>query len=180
MVDYIISAFKNLGRKRTRTFLTILGIAIGVASVVIIGNISQCGTDVLSNELDSLGLSGLSITTSPNEQSVALNETDLNVIRNSSEVEQAAPIIVHNTEVSACKISSKALVWGIDTKASQIISINLLYGRMFNNQDINTNANVCLVDEEFSKSAYLRNNIIGKKSLFFVVVFNRSLLLSEL
>lgn len=167
MVDYIISAFKNLGRKRTRTFLTILGIAIGVASVVIIGNISQCGTDVLSNELDSLGLSGLSITTSPNEQSVALNETDLNVIRNSSEVEQAAPIIVHNTEVSACKISSKALVWGIDTKASQIISINLLYGRMFNNQDINTNANVCLVDEEFSKSAYLRNNIIGKKVSIF-------------
>jgi putative ABC transport system permease protein len=42
MNDYLKSAFKNLGRKRGRTSLTILGIAIGVASVIIIGNISQC------------------------------------------------------------------------------------------------------------------------------------------
>ncbi len=64
--------------------------------------------------------------------------------------------------MSARKLNSKAIVWGIDTKASEIISINLIYGRMFNNQDISTDANVCLVDENFSKNAYSRDNIIGK------------------
>lgn len=163
MADYIRSAFMNLGRKKVRTALTILGIAIGVASVVLIANISQCGTDVLSSELDSLGLSGLTISSAPDTPGVALNESDLSIIRNCDDVQQAAPVIVQNTDISARKINSKALVWGIDTKASEIISINLLFGRMFNNQDINTNANVCLVDEAFSKSAYARNNIIGKK-----------------
>lgn len=163
MIDYLRSAFGNLGRKKIRTALTILGIAIGVASVVLIANISQCGTDVLSNELDSLGMSGLTISSSPDAQGVTLNESDLNIIRKSEEVQQAAPVIVQNTEVTACKANSKALVWGIDTKASEIISIHLIYGRMFNNRDINTSAAVCLVDEAFSKSAYSRNNIIGKK-----------------
>ena len=45
MIDLIRSAYRSLGRKRGRTVLTILGIAIGVASVILIGNISQCGTN---------------------------------------------------------------------------------------------------------------------------------------
>ncbi len=163
MIDYVKSAFKNLGRKRVRTVLTILGIAIGVASVVIIGNISQCGTTALTSELESLGLSGLTISSSTDAQGVSLNENDLSVIRHCDQVEQAAPVILQSTDVTARKLNSKAIVWGIDTKASQIISINLLYGRLFNNEDISTCANVCLVDENFSKNAYSRSNIIGKK-----------------
>ena len=126
MIDYIKSAFKNIGRKHVRTALTILGIAIGVASVVIIGNISQCGTDALNNELDGLGLSGLSISSSPDAQSISLNENDLNIIRHCDQVEQAATVILQSTDVSASKLRTKAIDRGIDTKASQIISINLL------------------------------------------------------
>ncbi|MBE6830693.1 ABC transporter permease [Clostridium sp. KNHs216] len=163
MIDYVKSAFQNLGRKRVRTVLTILGIAIGVASVVIIGNISQCGTNALSNELESLGLSGLTISSSSDTAApVSLNEDDLSIIKRCEEVEQAAPVMVESTDISARKLSSKALVWGIDTNASQIISINLLYGRLFNSEDISTGSNVCLVDEAFSKSTYMRSNIIGK------------------
>ncbi|MCY1713259.1 ABC transporter permease [Caproiciproducens galactitolivorans] len=162
MADYLKSAFRSLTRKRVRTSLTILGIAIGVSSVIIVGNISRCGTTALSTELESLGLSGLTISVSQDAGSISLNETDLNLIKRCDQVEQAAPIVVQSTDVTARKIRTKAIVWGIDTKASQIISINLLYGRLFNNEDIRDGANVCLVDEAFSKSTYLRSNIIGK------------------
>ena len=140
MIDYIKSAFQNLNRKRIRTALTIFGIAIGVGSVIIIGNISQCGTNALSSELDGLGLSGLSISSSTDAGNISLNENDLNIVKKCDQVEQAAPIMVENTDVSTRKLNLKALVWGIDTKASQIISINLLYGRQFNNADINAHA----------------------------------------
>ncbi|HEX3039886.1 MAG TPA: ABC transporter permease, partial [Caproiciproducens sp.] len=100
MNDYLKAAFKNLGRKRSRTVLTILGIAIGVASVIIIGNISQCGTDALSSELESLGLSGLSISSSRNAENVFLSQNDLNVIKKCDQVEQATPVITLNTEVT--------------------------------------------------------------------------------
>jgi putative ABC transport system permease protein len=50
MIDYLKSAFRNLGRKSARTFLTVFGIAIGVASVIIIANISQCGANSLNEE----------------------------------------------------------------------------------------------------------------------------------
>ncbi|WP_411676799.1 ABC transporter permease [Caproicibacter sp.] len=165
MIDYLKSAFRNLGRKSARTFLTILGIVIGVSSVIIVASISQCGTNSLNSELDSLGLSGLSITTKKGTN-VSLTSGELNSIRKISQVQQASPILVENTSISLRKGATTALLWGIDTKASDIISVKVLYGRLFNKRDVNTCANVCLVDEEFSKSAYQRSNIIGKSISF--------------
>ena len=60
MFDILKSAIKNLGRKKMRSALTMTGIAIGVASVILISSISECGTSAVNTEMDSLGL-GLSL-----------------------------------------------------------------------------------------------------------------------
>ncbi|HAH79445.1 MAG TPA: ABC transporter substrate-binding protein, partial [Ruminococcaceae bacterium] len=54
MTDYLKSAFRNLGRKRVRTALTVLGIAIGVASVILVADISQSGIGAITDEMESL------------------------------------------------------------------------------------------------------------------------------
>ncbi|MFU0833346.1 MAG: Macrolide export ATP-binding/permease protein MacB [Oscillospiraceae bacterium] len=161
MIDYLKSACRNLGQKSVRTFLTVLGIAIGVSSVIIIANISQCGTNILNNELDSLGLSGLSITVKEGKN-VTMTSDDLNFIRKFSQVEQVSPILVENTNIALRDKTISALLWGIDSGASDVISLRVLYGRLFTPKDINTCANVCLVDEQFSQDVYSRNNMVGK------------------
>lgn len=163
MLDLLKSAFHNLGRKRFRTLLTVLGVSIGVSSVIIIGNISQFGTEAVSAELDSLGLNGLSVSVLPEATNVQLGTDDLEEVRNLQEIEQATPIIVQSTEVSTARLTTQALVWGIEPSAREIVSLKVLYGRMVNQQDIRSYSNVCLVDESFAKNAYARNNIIGKK-----------------
>lgn len=163
MIDIFRSAFHNLGRKRLRTILTMMGVSIGVASVIIIGNISQCGTDALTRELDSLGLSGLAISTMGESTHVSLSSSDLDLVRRSEDVEEATPVIMQPTNIQTSRIISKALIWGIDSGANQIISLNVMYGRSIHSGDIQSNAKVCLVDENFSQSAYKRSNIIGKK-----------------
>jgi len=50
MWDSVKAAAKNLGRKKLRSSLTILGITIGVASVILIGNIGQGGTRAVNAE----------------------------------------------------------------------------------------------------------------------------------
>ncbi len=162
MIDIVKSSFKNLGRKRIRTILTILGISIGVSSVIIISSISQCGTNALTNELDSLGLSGLSISASQEAEHVSLSDEDLKVVKNTDQVEQAMPVLMQSTDIYARETDSRALLWGVDSDANQIISINVLYGRSISSRDVKTYANVCLVDENFSQTAYSRSNIVGK------------------
>ena len=163
MLDLLKSAFHNLGRKRFRTLLTVLGVSIGVSSVIIIGNISQFGTEAVSAELDSLGLNGLSVSVLPEATNVQLGADDLEAVRTLQEIEQATPVIVQSTEVSTARLATQALVWGIEPSAREIVSLKVLHGRMVNQQDIRSYSNVCLVDESFAKNAYGRNNIIGKK-----------------
>ena len=147
MLDLLKSAFHNLGRKRFRTLLTVLGVSIGVSSVIIIGNISQFGTEAVSAELDSLGLNGLSVSVLPEATNVQLGADDLEAVRTLQEIEQATPVIVQSTEVSTARLATQALVWGIEPSAREIVSLKVLHGRMVNQQDIRSYSNVCLVNE---------------------------------
>ena len=164
MIDIISYALKNIGRKKGRSFLTSAGIAIGVASVILIGNISQCGANAINTELDSLGLSGLTISTSSFDSGYSkLTQDELKIVLDDSDVERAMPIMIENTAVYDKKDNElNTILWGIDSSASQIISLKLLYGRYINNTDVNAGSNVCMVDEKFSREIYGRDNIVGK------------------
>ncbi len=163
MIDLFRSALKNLRRRSGRISLTILGIAIGVASVVLIGNISQCGSDALTGELDSLGLGGLSVSMSSTSEGGWLTETELENVRAADGVAEATPVLMQNASISSVLSSSSAFLWGIDSTAEDIISLQVLYGRLISKSDVKAASNVCLVDESFAQSAYKRDNIVGKK-----------------
>ena len=50
----------------------------------------------------------------------------------------------------------------MDENANRIISIEAIYGRNLNHQDVLLQKNVCLIDESFSQKAFGRSNSIGK------------------
>lgn len=106
--DYIGSAYQSLRRSRTRTLLTTLGIAIGVASVTAILALGGGLTDVINKQLDRLGGNLMvvrpggeavanAITTSANQQSYTtstLSEKDVALIKGADGVQAAAPLMV--------------------------------------------------------------------------------------
>ena len=62
MRDVLGNALKSLSRKTSRTALTISGITVGVTLVMIVSMMSAAGRTVVGQELDSMGLGGLSIS----------------------------------------------------------------------------------------------------------------------
>lgn len=166
--DFINGIFRNFARKKFRTFLTVLGIAIGVASVITIADISQGGADAVMGEMDSLGMSGLMVTRSAQYVSTPLSEDDWKLVSSMSQVDLATPVIMGNTLIQTKQGSTNAILWGIDDNAASVISITAVSGRFFNRADIRSSANVCLVDESLAEKLYHRRNITGKKiSLFY-------------
>lgn len=163
MLDLLRSSFRSLFLRKFRTLLTILGVSIGVLSVVVISCIGRCGTGAVTNELESLGLNGITISVAQEEKAYApLGEEELGAVLGRDEVEEATPVLMQTTGISTKRYDSSAFVWGIDTTAENIISIQVVYGRMLQPLDIQKHENVCLVDEAFAEQAYGRKNIIGK------------------
>ena len=63
MLEMLKIAVRNLTRKSMRTWLTIVSISIGIASVVVIGAIGDAGKAAVTSELDNMGITGLSVST---------------------------------------------------------------------------------------------------------------------
>ena len=78
--DIFSNALRSLGRNPIRTILTIIAVSIGVASVIIISVIGDYGIYAINNELDSLGMGGLTIAPK-NEMSVDISLDDVKEAR---------------------------------------------------------------------------------------------------
>ena len=162
MSDYLKYALKNLFCNRFRTILTIIGIAIGVCSVIIIGAISDMGKSAINTELDSIGISGLTIETDKRISSVKLNFDDLAVVKTSANVKEAIPVMLEYTNAYTKNLVLNSAVWGIDAGARQIFALEILHGRLIGKSDVGSGDNVCLVDKNFANQTYRRTNIVGK------------------
>lgn len=162
MVQCIKSGIKNIFRKKMRSLLTISGVAIGVVSVLIISSIGDIGKHTINQELESVGIGGLALGTDKTVTGKELGTKELDLIRSQSPVEDAMPLLMQYTGAVTKGNTGKCLVWGISSSAANIISLNVKYGRLVNQSDLNSMANVCVVDESFAQETYKRGNIVGK------------------
>lgn len=160
MFDYLVSGTKNIFRKKLRSFLTILGIAIGVLSVVIISTIGEVGKVSINSEIDSIGMSGLTVRTADGESNLYTSQLD--EIETLADVYDAMPLMLEYTQCSMRNIETDCAVWGIDGGAQNVVDMELLYGRFLNQSDVASGENVCIVDESYAQSVYKRSNIVGK------------------
>ncbi len=154
-------AVKLLFRKKVRTILTIAGIMIGVASVIIINNIGHCGNDALISEIDNLGMGGLSVMSKNN--SAPLSENELDTIQSLSCVSSAMPLMFESCDAYIHRQKSQIYLWGIDKSAPDVVDLQLVRGRMINAGDISSADKVCLIDKKMAESCYGTDNIVGKR-----------------
>lgn len=155
-MELLRTVLRALFRRRLRTVLTILGVAVGIFSVSLIGIISSTGSRAINDELSSLGMDGLLVSGNN------LTEETLETLGEGNYPLSAAPLSLEYTDVSVHGTSVSTAVWGIDAEMESVIALKLLHGRLFNRGDIQSGAQICLVDENFAINSYQRSNIVGK------------------
>lgn len=151
------SAWMALGRKRLRTLLTVSSIAIGTAMVVLVICIGGVGTQAVNQELESMGINGLSVSASD-----GLTVSALTSIRYLTSVRQAMPLSLQFASAEANGNAYAVVGCGIDAGADQVISLQLLYGRMLQPQDVAAQTEVCVVDEALALEVFGRSNVVGQ------------------
>lgn len=162
MWNCIKNGLRNIFRKKLRSLLTVSGVAIGVISVLIISSIGEIGKQTINSELDSLGISGLSIGTEKTVTAKELGAEELEYVRAQSIVDDAMPLLMQYTSTAVRNELSSCLVWGINNSADRVVSLKIKYGRLINRSDLNGFGNVCVIDESFAQQTYHRGNIVGK------------------
>lgn len=171
MLELVLSALRNLSRKGFRSAITICGIMIGVASVIVIGSIGYGATLTIDRQLNSLGINGLDITKQRNnifDYNATMGESELKACLSVNGVKSAMPLVMQAGDAVLRGYQKDMIFWGVDSNARSIISLNIRHGRMFSKSQVAQHARVCLVDDHFANEVYKRTNITGKKLSVFM------------
>ena len=109
-------------------------------------------------------MNGLDIHTQENstgtQQPLQIN--DLTACAAVKGVTAVMPVVMSMGTSVSRNITKDILLWGVGSNAESLISLKMLYGKMFTTDEINSHALICLVDENFAQSLYKRANITGE------------------
>ncbi len=152
--------YKSLKAKPARFFLTILSIVIGVVSVVIINSVSTAGTEVISDELNSLGIDCISIT--PGENFELCND-DLLLINNMKNVKKTHGILSQSGKLSVNEKSQNIIFWGLTDSDRRFLSVEMIHGDFLTDNDILNSLPVCVIGEETALRIFGKKEVLGEK-----------------
>ncbi|WHH59296.1 ABC transporter permease [Petroclostridium sp. X23] len=164
-VEYFRMSFSSTVSNKLRTLLTILGIVIGISSVIIIVSIGKGGQAAILGELEKLGISGVNIKTKAGD----LQSKDLLKIADADMIRKRIPQIRSVTPVfnglGVVKHNNRyreAYLWGIDKEFRNIYSLQLLHGRLVNEADTRSQRKVVVIDNVLSSKLFHRENAVGR------------------
>jgi putative ABC transport system permease protein len=150
-------AVRALVRNKLRAFLTMLGIIIGVASVIAMLAIGEGSKQKMRGEISSMGTNMIMIM--PNMQrrggvslgassSVALRYTDVVALRNeAANISAVSPEVRASGQVIFSNQNTQTTIYGVSEEYMDIRKLEILSGRLFNANEVKSMAKVCILGQ---------------------------------
>ena len=150
-------AIRALVRNKLRAFLTMLGIIIGVASVIAMLAIGEGSKKNIQDQMSSMGTNLIMIM--PNMQqrggvslgassSVVLKMTDVEALRNeATALSEVSPQISASGQVIYGNQNTQTSVYGVTEEYLSIRKLTIENGRIFNSNEVRSMSKVCILGQ---------------------------------
>jgi putative ABC transport system permease protein len=177
-------AWHSMGANRLRTFLTMLGMVIGVGAVILMMAIGEGAQQSIKRSIDSMGsnlfviLSGSSSTSgsrSGSGNSSALNINDANAVADLEDIAAIAPISTGNAQIIFSGSNWNTSIIGTSPTYFSIRGWNVDSGELFSDADIRSANRVALIGKTVAENLFgddidpIGKTIRIKKSPFMIL-----------
>ncbi|MGL5812372.1 MAG: MacB family efflux pump subunit [Aeromonas sp.] len=153
---------------RMRTFLTMLGIIIGIAAVVSVVALGQGARAKVINDINAMGTNTIDIFPGKDwgdEKAASiqtLNEGDLRSLLGQPYLEGASPQIATSGQLRYRNKTSSGSVVGVGSDFFRVKGMTLTQGRLLNEQDIQRRTAVAVVDGKTIESLLGKVDPVGQ------------------
>ena len=159
----VVMSIQNIIANKMRTFLTMLGIIIGVGAVIALITSVSAVTDYIMEQFSSLGAGTITISAPGTALKYGLSENDLSEIEEMDNVKDVAPSVTVTAKVVRNDyVSDDVTITGKNEAYFQKNDEMVTYGRSFTPQDMDGTVTVCLIDDELAKTFFLGEDPLGK------------------
>jgi len=152
-------ALDSILSSKVRSFLTMLGIIIGVAAVIILVNMVTATTLDMRNQLESMGTNLINVSISRGgwgmTRSVSVAEIEEIAEENTDCIEYITPVVNSRGTVKYGNSNVTTTLYGVNEHYGSIRNRTVSNGRFLTQSDIDNRASVVLIGE------YVRTELFG-------------------
>lgn len=159
-------AWKAVLSNKMRSFLTMLGISIGVVALIVLVSLVNGTSNSVHEQISSIGTNLLRVSIMDDKEQ-PLKLADLKKItEENKEIKETAPVAQTSSEASAGshRLSSEetVTVYGTTGAYEEIMGMELFTGRFLKGTDVDNHTNVAVVNAGFASSILGRMNVVGE------------------
>ncbi len=194
LINHIQNARQSLKSSRVRSCLTMLGTAIGVASVTAILALGNGASGIISNQIDSAGgnivivkpgnsinaMANIASQAQPNHNFItsSLTEKDIESILTIKDVSQVAPImLLSGSIIGESSNSDSADIVATSQSLAEISNLKMSHGQFL---DGSTNRSTAVLGTTLSRKMFSTDNSIGRQITIRGKVFTVVGVMSEI
>ena len=170
ILDLFKMAIRSLISHKLRTFLTALGIIIGVASVISMISIGEGARQQTLSTISKFGTNIITIKPgNKKSRHVSTGKVDTLMLKDATFIEQNVPLITgvaaqvyRSAQLKFRNKNTNTTVSGTGKNYSREANFEMQKGRYFNQQEINVAKRVCVLGATVVKNLFAEANPLGE------------------
>ncbi|MFZ5634378.1 MAG: ABC transporter permease [Bacillota bacterium] len=179
ILESVRVALEGIAASKLRSFLTTLGIVIGIAAVIAVVAVGQAGRALLMSEMEKVGTNIFAVMINWRKSEVFTGREfalqDVEIIKSRvPEVSHLSPVNSTVADVRGSRNNKAAQVNGVNADLAHIRKINIKSGHFFSDEDDRGGRRVAVLDQELAEELFGRADPLGQKVVIkstpFVVV----------
>ena len=154
-------AWKAVLSNKMRSFLTMLGIIIGVMSLVVLVSLAGGTTDSVNDQIASMGSNLLTVSIQ-DDKGNPMKLDDVEALTENDEIDEAAPVATSSLTASSTYSEETANIYGTTGSYADIQGLELYAGRFLKRTDIQNHTNVAVINAGLAIQVMGRMDVVGE------------------
>ncbi len=154
-------AWNAVCANKLRTFLTMLGIIIGVAALIILVSIADGAGNSVNNQISQMGSNYLSVQISDNKEN-PLKLSEFSEIMNADEFLSSAPMGRSSVTGKSGYTSGSVNLYGTSGGYFSIMNMELYAGRLLKQTDLENHSHVIVLSYDTAVEFFGRADAVGE------------------
>ncbi|MCD2348733.1 ABC transporter permease [Clostridium guangxiense] len=154
-------AVQSVWSNKIRSFLTMLGIIIGIASVIVLVGMGQGTKESVSQQIESLGTNLITVSITGNRNK-SFSSKELNEIKAKPGIKDIAPELSSTANIKAGDNTASTSMEASTPSYAEIRNLSVSSGRFINQRDQDNRYKVAVVGIDVANELYSSTDVVGQ------------------
>lgn len=169
--ENIMLALTAIKSNKMRSFLTMLGIIIGISSVIAITSIGASAKGVVGKEFEAYGMNNMylypnwELTQDGVQESDLITPEDIEALkaRFPEDIKYIVPYLQAKSDTKVGRVNGKVNLYGVGTDYAKFKkNLTILHGRMISKSDVEGSKDRIVIEKKAALNLFNKENAVGE------------------